>query len=267
MSRQHHSQLLLVPGAWYHSDLLAPLIRAIRRYGWQVHTPTIAGHRFGEAARNDITVADMVESIRSYVDVNDLADLTVYAHSAGGVLLTQLAPLIRPRLRRLVFHNAFIPQSGNRLRDELPPTWELMLDQVADRLNRTVTLPAAVWREAFMQDTDLATANAFHARLVPEPLAIFETVLDQDAFFALVEEPDPAKRLPMSYVYATGDIALPVGFIPGLDDQPVDGWGWYPRYARRLGMPRVIEIPGTSHNVAVTNPRLLAKAIHAAARD
>lgn len=56
---------------------------------------------------------------------------------------------------------------------------------------------------------------------------------------------DPDRRVPTSYLYATGDTAVPVGHIPHFDgEQPVG-----------------------SHEVMFTDPKLLAAKIIEAARD
>ncbi|GEL16767.1 AMP-binding protein [Pseudonocardia asaccharolytica] len=75
----------------------------------------------------------------------------------------------------------------------------------------------------------------------------FADKLDLSRFYAL--------ELPKSYINATEDTALPPG-----------EWGPHPRMSSRLGLYRLVQLPG-SHEVMFTAPERLADAIVAAGRD
>ncbi len=62
-------------------------------------------------------------------------------------------------------------------------------------------------------------------------------------------------EIPKSYINCTEDIALPPG-----------EWGWHPRMSNRLGLYRLVQMPG-SHEVMFTNPAGLAEKILEAGRD
>ena len=59
---------------------------------------------------------------------------------------------------------------------------------------------------------------------------------------------------PRSYLNGTEDIALPPG-----------EWGWHPRMSSRLGLYRLVQMPG-SHEVAFSDPNGLADKIIEAGR-
>jgi pimeloyl-ACP methyl ester carboxylesterase len=240
---------VLVHGSWHDGSLWADVARFLRRSGHTVHTPTIAGH--GPHADPATTHAGAVDSIVDYVQDRDLTDIVMVGHSFGGTILTQAAPRIITRLRRLVFQNAFVVEDGNSLNDELPGEYVQLFADIKDPQTGTIMLPFDIWRENFIQDADLKTATDTYDQLTPEPGAMFDTPLDQAAFFSLVV----TRAVPMSYINATTDIALPHG-----------RWGWYPRFARRLGFPRVIEADG-SHELMFSDPRHLARIIVEAGRD
>ncbi|GAA11492.1 putative salicylate esterase [Gordonia alkanivorans NBRC 16433] len=103
-----------------------------------------------------------------------------------------------------------------------------------------------MWREAFIQDADLETATRTYELLSPEPLQPMADELDLTRFYQ--------SEIPKSYINATEDIALPPG-----------EWGWHPRMSSRLGMYRLVQLPG-SHEVMFTNPKLLAAKIVEAGR-
>lgn len=58
-----------------------------------------------------------------------------------------------------------------------------------------------------------------------------------------------------SYLNGTEDIALPPG-----------EWGWHPRMSSRLGLYRLVQMPG-SHELIFSNPTGLADKIIEAGRD
>lgn len=81
----------------------------------------------------------------------------------------------------------------------------------------------------------------------PEPYRLFTDKLDLKKFYSL--------EIPRSYLNCTEDIALPPG-----------EWGWHPRMFLRLGICRLVQMPG-SHEALFTNPALLAEKIIEAGRD
>jgi len=65
----------------------------------------------------------------------------------------------------------------------------------------------------------------------------------------------PTLELPRSFVNCTDDIALPPGEL-----------GWFPRFYLRLGLCRLVQLPG-GHETMFTNPALLARKLVEAGRD
>ena len=66
---------------------------------------------------------------------------------------------------------------------------------------------------------------------------------------------DGALDTPRSYLIGSDDIALPPG-----------EWGWHPRMSSRLGLYRLVQMPG-SHELIFSNPTGLADKIIEAGRD
>jgi hypothetical protein len=75
-------------------------------------------------------------------------------------------------------------------------------------------------------------------------------------FFSSLLERFYATEIPKSYLNGTEDNALPQGAE----------WGWHPRMSSRLGLFRLIQMPG-SHEVIFTNPGGLAAKLIEAGRD
>jgi pimeloyl-ACP methyl ester carboxylesterase len=239
-------QFVLVHGSWHDGSLWGPVADRLRELGHAVETPTIAGH--GQGVDKAVTHEDCVRSIVDAIADPGLTDVVLVGHSFGGTIIAKVAEQIPERLRRLVFWNAFVPEDGHSLNDEVPPVFREMFDALAARTDDdTVMLPYPIWREAFINDADEALARSAYERLSPEPYQPFRAKLDLKAFYSL--------ELPRSYLNCLEDISLPPG-----------EWGWHPRMSSRLGLYRLVQMPG-SHEVIFTNPTALADKIVEAGRD
>jgi pimeloyl-ACP methyl ester carboxylesterase len=239
-------RFVLVHGSWHDGSLWQPVADALVAGGHDVTAPTIGGH--GKGVDKADSHEDGERSIVDHIVDADLTDVVLVGHSFGGSVIARVAGLIGARLRRLVFWNAFVPADGNCVDDEVPPHYrELFAALAAASDDNTVMLPYPIWREAFIGDADEALARSSYARLSPEPYRGFTDKLDLGAFYAT--------RIPRSYLNCTEDVALPPG-----------EWGWHPRMSSRLGLYRLVQMPG-SHEVMFTNPQGLAAKIVEAGRD
>lgn len=237
---------VLVHGAWHTGAELEAVADVIRAAGHTVHCPTLAGNRSGDD-RSRIGLEDAIASLEDFLVSADLHDVRLVGHSYGGMVISGVAARVLPRLRRLVYVNAFVPLDGESLNDLVPPYYVTMFDAVAAANDGAVMLPFEIWREAFINDADLALAQAAFGQLNPHP---YKTFTDAIAL------PQPLAALAMgkSYLNCQQDCALPHSL------------GWHPRLSERLGLFRLVECPG-SHETWFSNPAVLGAAIIAAGRD
>jgi pimeloyl-ACP methyl ester carboxylesterase len=236
---------VLVHGSWHDGALWDPVAAALRAHGHTVHTPTVAGH--GHNANRKVNHADCTCSIVDYIVANDVRDFILLGHSYGGTIICKVAEQVPDRIRRLIFWNAFVPADGESLMDNVPPHYRELFTALADGSpDYTVTMPFPIWRDAFINDGDLELAQRTHAMLTPEPFQPFVDKLDLKVFYSL--------SIPKSYLNCTEDIALPQG-----------EWGWHPRMSSRLGLFRLVQMPG-SHETMFSNPSGLAAKIIEAGR-
>ena len=237
---------VLVHGSWHDGSLWNAVAEHLRSMGHTVHTPTIAGH--GPGADRNVNHAACTASIVDYIRQNDVRDFVLVGHSFGGTIISKVAEHVPDRIRRLVFWNAFVLQDGQSLLDNVPPHYRELFTALASASDDgTVTMPFPVWREAFINDADLALAKRTYDMLTPEPFQPFVDKLDLKTFYSL--------DIPKSYLNCTEDTALPPG-----------EWGWHPRMSSRLGLHRLVQMPG-SHEVMFSDPRALAMKFIEAGRD
>ena len=237
---------VLVHGAWHSGDELGEVAGAIRATGHQAFTPTIMGNRPGDP--KTIGLVDAIQSITDYLGVNDLTDVVLVGHSYGGMIITGVADAVPARIHRLVYWNAFVPNDCESVSDMLPPEYVSLFQAIASkRGDGSVVLPFAIWREAFINDADLGTAERAYGVLNPHPL---KTLTDK----ILLQTNPAAMNLEKSYIYCTEDISLPYHYP------------WHPRLSQKLGLFRLVQVSG-SHELCFSNPARAAQAIVEAGRD
>ena len=237
---------VLVHGAWHTGAELEPTAEYIRKLGHTVHCPTLAGNR-PDDDRSRVGLAEAAESLCEFLRQHDLREVRLVGHSYGGMVISKAADVVPERIRRLVYVNAFVPLHGESLNDMVPPHYVALFDGVAAASHGAVMLPFPIWREAFINDADLALATSAFERLNPQP---YKTFTDKIS----LAQPLAALQIGKSYVNCRQDTALPHS-LP-----------WHPRLSERLGLFRLVECNG-SHEVWFTDPQAIATAVVAAGRD
>ena len=241
------STFVLVHGSWHDGSAWQAVIDHLEVKGHQAFAPTIAGH--GKGIDKNVNHAQCTQSIVDYIVSKDLTDIVLLGHSFAGTIIAKVAEAIGDRLRRLIFFDAFVLNDGESLSDNVPPHFQTLLDELVRESNdRTIVMPFEVWREGFLNDADLELARSSYAQLSPEPYQPLIDKLEMKQFYSL--------PIPKSYLYCTEDNVLPQG----------EQWGWHPRMSNRLGLFRLVQMPG-SHEVMFSNPIGLAENIIVAGRD
>lgn len=237
---------VLIHGSWHDGSAWAGVIRRLEALGHKAFGPTVQGHGKGVCKR--VTHAQSTQSIVDYIVGHDLADIVLVGHSYGGTIICKVAEAIPDRLRRLVFYSGLVLNDGESLNDVVPPHFRALFKELAAAApDNTVMLPFPIWREAFMNDADLTVARAAYEQLSSEPYQQIVEPLHLEKFHTL--------DTPRSYLLGTEDIALPPG-----------EWGWHPRMTSRLGLYRLVQMPG-GHELMFSNPHGLADKIIEAGRD
>lgn len=238
-------KFVLVHGGWHDGSAWTPVVQHLRLQGHQAWAPTIAGH--GKNVDKNVTHDQCTASIVDYIVGEGLDDIVLVGHSFGGSVVGRVAQRIPERIRRLVFWNAFVLNDGESVLGSAPPHQAAMLGELARATDdNTITVPFPFWRECMINDADLETATRAYEQLSPEPYGPSIEKLDMKKFYELIH----AGKLPCSYVNCTEDNVMP----------------WHPQMSNRLGLFRLVQMPG-SHETLFTNPRGLAEKLIEAGRD
>jgi hypothetical protein len=92
-----------------------------------------------------------------------------------------------------------------------------------------------IWREVFMNDGDMHLARSSHEQFSPGPYRQIVEPLNLQNFYSL--------DTPRGYLIGSDDIALPPG-----------EWGWHPRMSSRLGLYRLVQMPGSHELIFQIRP-------------
>jgi pimeloyl-ACP methyl ester carboxylesterase len=238
--------IVLVHGAWHTGREMEPTAQALRARGHTVYCPTLKGNREGDDKLNT-GLEDAAQSLVQYLNEHNLQQVRLVGHSYGGMVISRAAQVCAPRLQRLVYVNAFVPEPGQCLNDMVPPHYTALFDAVAAQNGGGVMLPFPIWRESFINDADLKLATSAFEQLNVHPYKTFQDCIE-------LSQPMAAYPLGKSFVNCRSDTALPHSL------------GWHPRLSERLGLFRYVECAG-SHEVWFTDPEAIAAAIEQASRD
>jgi len=231
--------IVVCHGAWsagWAWKKVRPLLRAA---GHDIFTPTYTGlgeraHQVSRTINLDTHIADVL----AVLDCEDLRDIVLLGHSYGGMVATGVADRAPERIAKVVYLDAFVPQSGQCLVELLPPAQAQR--QGPDRA------PADGWLlppNPIPPDTSPEDAAWITARRRWQPVGTFTQPLVLKGSSA---------HLPRTYIYCTRIT-------------PEDTFGQFARRFRADKAWQFLEIDA-SHSPNVTAPEALAQLIDRIAR-
>jgi pimeloyl-ACP methyl ester carboxylesterase len=177
---QEDQPYVLVHGAWHGGWCWGKVAERLRAVGHRVFTPTLTG--LGDRAHliaPNVGLATFVEDVVSTLDMEDLSDVVLVGHSFGSAVIGGVADVRSDRIRRLVFLDSFVVQSGQSPFDQLP-------SEVVDaRRAAAIKAPGLCGETLAMAPpppstfgiTDAKDAAWVASRLRPHPIKSYEDTL------------------------------------------------------------------------------------------
>jgi pimeloyl-ACP methyl ester carboxylesterase len=206
------STYVLVHGAWHGSWCWKRVRRALQSHGHDVFTPTLTGlgersHLISPQINLETHIDDVVNCIRW----EQLSDVILCGHSYGGCVIRGAADRLADRIGALVYLDAFVPQTGQRMLDMLPPEVRNgVLDQVqtAGEGSKVPPIPA----EAFhLNENDRDWVNR---QCTFQPIETFLQPLKLTGAIESIRD--------ITYVLAGG--CQPTLFTPFYEKAQLTGW-------------------------------------------
>jgi pimeloyl-ACP methyl ester carboxylesterase len=236
---------VLVHGGCHDGSTWRPVIEHLERLGHTAFAPTVAGH--GKDVAKNVTHAESTQSVVDFILDRNLTDFILVGHGYAGTVISKVAEAIPQRIRRLVFWSAFVLNDGETALELLPFDTAPYTRMAAESADNTFTIPFDVFRDVFINDGDPDLVERAYSQLSSEPYGPWVEPLDMTKFHRLAT--------PRSFLVGTEDLVLPPGEA-----------GWHPRMSSRLGIFRLVQMPG-SHEALFTKPISVADKLIEAGRD
>ena len=232
---------VLVHGGGHGGWCYQPVARLLRSAGHEVYSPTLTG--LGERSHlltPDIDLETHITDVVNVVHFEGLTDVILVGHSYGGMVITGVADRAHERIGRLVYLDAATPVNGQSLVDAGPMILETRkLAQVIDGVE-LVLFPGTDPLN-FYGVTDPDDLEWMKPKLTPHPWKCFEQKLRLRSEAALW-------AIPQYHIVCTSTLPYRDAEIIGK--------------ARAEG--RLWDID-TGHDLMITEPKAVAKALQEAA--
>ena len=226
---------VLVPGAWMGAWSWHPVARLLREHGHDVLALTMPGLSYGSSAHG-LKLADAVDHVVREIEIRNLRDVVLVAHSWGGYPATGAAHRLTDRVGTVVYYNAVLPERGASMGDENEVYGKAIQDSIAATPDGTVPIPLEAIRAGLMQDESAELQELVFGLTLPQPVGYMIDALDVP--------PVTAAGLPAAYLLGVADQSLA---------RPGD------EFAARLGV-RPVQVPG-SHMAMLSKPADIAAAL------
>jgi pimeloyl-ACP methyl ester carboxylesterase len=224
-------------GAWSSGWAWKKMRPLMRARGHEFITPSLTG--LGERthlASPEIDLDTHIQDVVNVLEYEDLNDVILLGHSYGGMVATGVADRAAPRLKALVYLDAFVPREGQSLHDLVPAEHA---KQQRERAIDGWKVPGT----PIPPDTAPADVPWIEARRGLQPL---KTVMQK------LRLKNGETKLPRSYIYCSkkgpGDV-----FVQFAKRAQGEGWPYF-------------EI-AASHSPNVTAPEALAEILDRIAKQ
>ncbi len=158
-----------VHGAFQGGWVFRNMASALLPLGHAVHAPTFSGcghHR--EIMTRELGLAVYAEELASYLELYDLREVILVAHSYSGIVCAAAMPHILPRLTAMISIEGIIPKPGLSFAALGGEPFTALLE--SRRLDGWLVSP---WQPAMFGVAGAPDEDWFMSRLTPFPMAAF----------------------------------------------------------------------------------------------
>ncbi len=134
--------IVLVHGAWSGGWSWKEAARLLRQRGYDVYAPTQTG--LAERAHVPpelVNLTTHIKDIASLLRYENLRDALIVGHSYGGMVMTGAVDRERPRIKGMIYLDAFVPANGQSLFDISGPERAAGMRASADRYDGGKSVP------------------------------------------------------------------------------------------------------------------------------
>ncbi len=192
---------VLVHGAFHGGWCWKKLCPLLHSRGHSVYTPTLTGlgersHLLAPEAGLSLHVQDVV----NVLEYEDLDQVILVGHSYAGMLIKGAADRAAHRIAHLVYLDAFVPESGQALREQFAPEeWSAIQARVATQGQGWRWFPSNIEQTLLEWGvSDPKDSNWMSRRLTPQPIRTATEAL-------LLVNPHLVEQLPRTFIFCRGN--------------------------------------------------------------
>ena len=234
---------VLVHGAWHGGWCWRDVSDRLTAAGCRVFTPTFTG--LGQSRHllsSTITLETFANDLTNLLEMEDLTDVVLVGHSFAGPVISMAADRMRQRIRRLVYLDSLIIESGQSPFSVLPAEVVAARRKLVSEQGLGIAIPNPPV-SAFGVPEDHPRADWVRRRLTPHPIGAYESPIRLTG--------PVGNSLPRTYVHCTQPSYAPLEASRQWVRKQ-QGWAW-------------LDLP-TGHDVMVLAPEALTQLLLAQAR-
>ena len=163
--------IVIVHGAWSSAKDWHQVVGNLTSAGNKVITVNLPGHGSDHTPVSTISLQLYVYEVLKAI--GDEKDITLVCHSFGGMVASEVAELIAPQIKKVIYVAAFVPKNGDSLLSIAQTDSESLVGKnlIIDEKAGVAIIEKEAVAEIFMADAPVAVAQYVANNLRPEPLA------------------------------------------------------------------------------------------------
>src|SRR5688572_23855291 len=167
--------VVVIHGAWSSANDWNHVAGHLTSAGSNVITVNLPGHGRDETPLSSISLQLYVYEVLKAI--GDETDITLVSHSFGGVVASEVAELIAPQIKKVVYVAAFVPKNKDSLLSLARTDSESLIGEnlIIDEKAGIASIAKEAIAEIFMADAPTSVVEYVTNNLRPEPLAPLAT--------------------------------------------------------------------------------------------
>lgn len=230
--------IVIVHGAWSSAKDWHHVAGYLTSEGNNLITVNLPGHGSDETPISEISLQLYVYEVLKAI--GNETEVTLIGHSFGGIVISEVAELIAPQIKKLIYISAFVPKNGESLLSLAQTDSQSLVGKnlIVDESAGVASIVKDAITEVFLADAPKAVAEYVTNTMRPEPLVPLATPVNlTDANFG---------TLAKVYIHSENDLTI--------------GYSLQQKMVKEAGISRTYTLP-SSHTPFIVFPQVLSAII------
>ncbi|MCD0465946.1 alpha/beta hydrolase [Flavobacterium sp. ENC] len=227
--------IVIVHGAWSSANDWHHVAGYLTAEDINLITVNLPGHGTDQTPVSNISLQLYVYEVLKAI--GDATAVTLVGHSFGGIVVSEVAELIAPQIKKLIYIAAFVPKNGDSLLSLAQTDSESHIGKslIVDELAGVARITKEAITDVFLADAPKPVAEYVTNNLRPEPSAPLSTAVTlSEANFGNINK---------VYVHSLNDHTI--------------GYSLQQKMVKEAGILRTYSLP-SSHTPFIVFPQILS---------